>query len=181
MVAVTTRSIGLRRFAGRRALRGAPGDLRGGLPRGLLDQFDLLLDHRLGSARTHRCDIGGIDEAQLVVVAAEPHRHRRGFDEAHERGEVLARARRLAPQLRQLPLALGEIEHPDQCRTARRDGRIGEHSAQRQSAARSRRGDRIGEGRRGPLRALHCRGKMLDLVPGQPLAVTRRQLGQILG
>ncbi len=50
----------------------------------------------------------------MHVRTAEPHRHRRSFDQTHECAEIFAGARRFLAQLGQLGFALTEVEYPDQ-------------------------------------------------------------------
>ena len=66
-------------------------DLAGAHAVHALDEFDLLPDDRVGAVGPDCGHIGAVDQAQLHIGAAKPHRHRRRFDEAHQSAEILTR------------------------------------------------------------------------------------------
>ncbi len=78
------------------------------------DQFDLVGNDLVRAFGTHRGDIGLVDQPQLHVGPAEPHRHRGGLDQSDQRAEILASARRFLAQLSQFRLAVAEVEDPDE-------------------------------------------------------------------
>ena len=147
----------------------------------LFDQLDLFLDHRVRTVGTDRGDVGAIDEPQLHVGAAKPHRHRCRLDQSDQSAEVLARAGRLFAQAGQFLFAVAEIEHPDQRRPGRRDARIRERTPQGQSLARIGRDKGHGEGRRALLGAADMLGERFELRIVQPAFGLPAQLAQIFG
>ena len=146
------------------------------------DQLDLFGDHPVRAVRADRFDIGLVDQPQLHVRPAEPHRHRRRLDQPDQRAEILACARGFLAQLQQFPFAFAEIEDPDQRRPAGRNRGVCQRPLHRQRLARARRhGDRHAERLGGFLRAAHVARQIVHLRFGQAAAVRARQFGHVFG
>ena len=157
-------------------------DLRCGSAVHRFNEVDLVGDDLIGAFRTDCSDISLVDEAQMHVRTAEPHRHGSGFDQAHECAEIFAGARRFLAQLGQLGFALAEIEYPDQGRAPGRHCRIGQGALHCERLARPR---RYGDGH--PKRAgrflgtADIAGEFFDLVFAQPVAVGACQFAEVVG
>ena len=128
-------------------------DLRGSQPVHGFDQLDLPGNGRVGVASANRLHIGAVHKPQLHVRSAKPHGNRSGFDQAHQRGKILARARRLGTKLVQFRFALAEIEEPDDRSAAGGNQRIRQMPTQGQAPAGTARRDDHVERRCGLLRA----------------------------
>ena len=135
------------------------------------EQLDLALHHFGRAGRTDGIDIGLVDELERKVSAAEPHRHRGGLDQADQRREIPRRARGGGAQARHFGMALGEVEHPHQRRSAGRNLRIGERAVERKGALRAGRIERHAEGRGAFLGGLHLGPELIELFLRQPPAL----------
>ena len=164
-----------------RLLRGLPGDLRGGEPVHAFHQFDLLCDHIVGRAAIDCLDIGGIDQPQLRIAPAEPHRHGRRLDQIDQRSEVALRTARLFAHPRKLGLALAEIEDPHDGRPARRNLRVCQIAPEGKAALRTRHAQLHPERRRRFLRAADMTGQLLQLFGRQAGFLVAVQFAQEFG
>ena len=84
-----------------------------------LDQLGSGRDHLVRAHAPDCRDIGRIDQPQLALGPAKPHRHRRRLDQPDQRGEVGPRPLRLGLQPIELARPLARIEGPHQRRAAR--------------------------------------------------------------
>ena len=146
------------------------------------DQFDLVGNNLVRALRTHGSDIGLVDQTELHVRAAEPHRHRRCFDQAYQGTEILARTRGFFAKMRKFCLAVAEVEDPDQGRTAGRDRRVGQRTLHRQRLSRAgRNGQRHPERLGGLLRSPDVLGQLVHLIFAQSAPIATRELAKIFG
>jgi hypothetical protein len=138
---------------------------------GRLDQFDPARDHFVGILRLDRLDISRIDHRQPQIGPAIPHRHRRRLDQPGQRLERRFEPHILLLQARDLALALGRIEKPQNHRgrsaaVHRRSLPFDDH---RPPAAL--RANAHVEGTPGPLRRGDFARKRLDILGGQAFAL----------
>ena len=146
---------------------GLTRDLRRGQPVDHFDQLDARRHDRFCALARDGLDVSGVDQPQVAIEAAKPHRHRRGLDQSDQRRKIAPGVRGLGPQLDQFALAVAEVEHPDQRGTARRHLRIGQMTAQGEAALRAARGDDHAKRRSSFLRAADRLGQLGQLLAGQ--------------
>ena len=145
-------------------------DLAGGQAIDTLDQLNPGFGNPAGIFTGNGADIGLIDQSQIALGAAEPHRHWRGLDQPDQSSEIIARPCGFVAQLHQFALAVGKVEYPDQRRAAGRDLRIGQVTAQRQASLGPARRGHHPERRRSSLAAAYRFGQFMELFGGQPAA-----------
>ena len=152
--------------------RGGSGSDRAARPLPL-DQFQPALDHGAGIRAVDRADIGRIDQAQPEVGPAMPHRDRRRLDQPGERVERLGELLALGIETRDLVLALGRVEQPEQRRAFAQHLR-GRTAAHHQHTPGAGRPHRTGEARAAALRDQHIIRQRLGIGRIEP----RAQIGQ---
>ena len=145
-------------------------DVGGSAPVFGLQQLDLAFHHIGCRGCADRIDIGLVDQLQRQVAAPEPHWHWGSLDQADQRREIARGPCRRRSQARHFRVAFGKIEHPYQCRSARRDLRIGQRAVERKAALRSRQVDRHAERGRAFLGGLDLGPKLVELISRKPAA-----------
>ena len=142
------------------------------------DQFDLPCYHRFCTFPAHSTHISAIDQFESRIRSTKPHRQRRSFNQTDQSGKITARTRCIGTQSGEFVFAFGKVEDPQQRGASGKHLRVSKCSANRQTALRSRYGQRHAERRSGFLRAADMLGQRDNLILRQALALPTHQFAE---